>query len=188
MRALQTRFSLPRSSLPNPPFSGDRQGLNVVLKNVFQEIFCVFAAGTLCRATTNMVLTQGELNDGGGNPMHRPLPAGRHFQSEPAQQDYIRCARVGVWCFEHAKTPNGKRLPLHRERWEAAREVRQHRLAHLSQQLPFLAGRDRRSNEDPAGAHAARFRLWSGDAGVEAGSERDSRHDGAEAFEGFGVT
>lgn len=57
-----------------------------------------------------------------------------------------------------------------------------------------MAGRHGRSDGDPAGAHAAHFhsddheRLWSGDAGVEAGSERESRHDGAEAFEGFRVT
>jgi integrase len=57
---------------------------------------------------------------------------GRHFHSAPAQQDYIRpagcclvacpkCgAGVGVWCAQAGKTPNGKRLPLHDERWEAA--------------------------------------------------------------------
>ena len=57
---------------------------------------------------------------------------GRHFHSAPAQQDYIRpagcclvacpkCgAGVGVWCFQDGKTPNGKRLPLHDERWDAA--------------------------------------------------------------------
>ena len=57
---------------------------------------------------------------------------GRHFHAAPAQQDYIRpagcclvkcpkCgAGVGIWCLEAGKTPNGKRLPLHHERWEAA--------------------------------------------------------------------
>lgn len=57
---------------------------------------------------------------------------GRHFHAAPAQQDYIRpagcclvacptCgAGVGVWCFQDAKTGNGKRLPLHNERWEVA--------------------------------------------------------------------
>ena len=57
---------------------------------------------------------------------------GRHFHAAPAQQDYIRpagcclvacpkCgAGVGVWCLQDAKTPNGKRLPLHDERWDAA--------------------------------------------------------------------
>ena len=57
---------------------------------------------------------------------------GRHFHSAPAQQDYIRpagcclvacptCgAGVGVWCIQEARTPNGKRLPLHDERWDAA--------------------------------------------------------------------
>ena len=29
-------------------------------------------------------------------------------------------AAVGVWCQRDGPTPNGKRLPLHEERWEAA--------------------------------------------------------------------
>lgn len=57
---------------------------------------------------------------------------GRHFHTAPAQQDYIRpagcclvacpkCgAAVGSWCVQEGLTPNGKRLPLHDERWEAA--------------------------------------------------------------------
>ena len=57
---------------------------------------------------------------------------GRHFHAAPAQQDYIRpagcclvaCPRcgagVGIWCLKDAKTPNGKRLPIHDERWDAA--------------------------------------------------------------------
>jgi len=57
---------------------------------------------------------------------------GRHFHSAPAQQDYIRPAGcclvacptcgvgVGVWCIQNGKTGNGKRLPLHDERWEKA--------------------------------------------------------------------
>ena len=57
---------------------------------------------------------------------------GRHFHAAPAQQDYIRLAgcclvacpkcgaEAGVWCLQGAKTPNGKRLPLHDERWDAA--------------------------------------------------------------------
>ena len=57
---------------------------------------------------------------------------GRHFHSAPAQQDYIRpagcclvacpkCgAGLGVWCLQDGKTPNGRRLPLHDERWDAA--------------------------------------------------------------------
>ena len=57
---------------------------------------------------------------------------GRHFHSAPAQQDYIRpagCCLVacpkcgaekGVWCIQDRPTPNGKRLPLHDERWDAA--------------------------------------------------------------------
>ncbi len=56
----------------------------------------------------------------------------RHFHTAPIQQDYIRpagcclvewpkCgAEAGIWCLTGSPTPNGKRLPLHRERWEAA--------------------------------------------------------------------
>jgi integrase len=57
---------------------------------------------------------------------------GRHFHTAPIQQDYIRpagcclvgcpqcTAAAGVWCQEDGLTPNGKRLPLHEERWAAA--------------------------------------------------------------------
>lgn len=57
---------------------------------------------------------------------------GRHYHTAPIQQDYIRsagCCLVecpkcgageGVWCLTDSPTPNGKRLPLHEERWAAA--------------------------------------------------------------------
>ncbi|AXC13751.1 site-specific recombinase, phage integrase family [Acidisarcina polymorpha] len=57
---------------------------------------------------------------------------GRHYHTAPAQQDYIRpagcclvacptCgAGMGVWCRQEGAVPNGGRLPLHDERWEAA--------------------------------------------------------------------
>ncbi len=57
---------------------------------------------------------------------------GRHYHTAPIQQDYIRpagwclvacpkCrAGIGVWCQEASSTPNGKRLPIHEERREAA--------------------------------------------------------------------
>ena len=57
---------------------------------------------------------------------------GRHYHTAPAQQDYIRpagcclvecpsCgAGIGVWCWQDSLTPNGKRLPIHEERWSAA--------------------------------------------------------------------
>jgi integrase len=57
---------------------------------------------------------------------------GRHYHTAPIQQDYIRpagwclvecpkCrAGVGVWCHVASPTPNGKRLPIHEERREAA--------------------------------------------------------------------
>ncbi len=56
----------------------------------------------------------------------------RHYHTAPAQQDYIRpagcclvecpsCgAGIGVWCWQDSLTPNGKRLPIHEERWSAA--------------------------------------------------------------------
>ncbi len=57
---------------------------------------------------------------------------GRHYHASPIQQDYIRpagCCLVGCpkcgavlgeWCKTDFPVPNGKRLPLHDERWEAA--------------------------------------------------------------------
>jgi integrase len=57
---------------------------------------------------------------------------GRHYHASPIQQDYFRpawCCLVacpecragtGVWCSNDSPVPNGRRLPLHEERWEAA--------------------------------------------------------------------
>lgn len=57
---------------------------------------------------------------------------GRHFHASPIGQDYIRpagcclvdcpkCgATAGEWCKTEFPVPNGKRLPLHDERWDAA--------------------------------------------------------------------
>jgi integrase len=57
---------------------------------------------------------------------------GRHYHASPIQQDYFRpawCCLVacptcgagaGVWCLTDSPVPNGKRLPIHDERWEAA--------------------------------------------------------------------
>jgi integrase len=57
---------------------------------------------------------------------------GRHYHASPIQQDYIRpagCCLVecptcgagaGVWCLTDSPVPNGKRVPLHDERWVAA--------------------------------------------------------------------
>jgi integrase len=62
-----------------------------------------------------------------------PSPlTGRHYHATPIQQDYIRSARcclvecpscgagVGVWCEQDIPVPNGKRLPIHEKRREAA--------------------------------------------------------------------
>ncbi len=57
---------------------------------------------------------------------------GRHFHASPIGQDYIRpagcclmdcpkCGAVsGEWCKTDFPVPNGKRLPLHDERWDVA--------------------------------------------------------------------
>ena len=58
--------------------------------------------------------------------------AARHYHGTPIQQDFIRpagcclvtcpkCgASAGVWCVQDSPTPNGKRLIIHDERWDAA--------------------------------------------------------------------
>jgi integrase len=68
----------------------------------------------------------------GVNLVFRSHVTARHYHAAPLQQDYIRpagCCLVecpqcgagpGVWCSTDSPTPNGKRLPLHEERWEAA--------------------------------------------------------------------
>ncbi len=74
-----------------------------------------------------------EKNPSAGSELHFPSSAtGRHYHTAPIQQDYIRpagcclvacpkCgAGIGVWCQQDNPTPNGKRLPLHAERWAAA--------------------------------------------------------------------
>ena len=57
---------------------------------------------------------------------------GRHFHASPIRQDYIHpagcclvdcpnCGAVaGEWCKTDFPVPNGKRLPLHEGRWDAA--------------------------------------------------------------------
>jgi integrase len=57
---------------------------------------------------------------------------GRHYHASAIQQDYIRSAgcclvacpkcgaAAGVWCRQDGLVPNGKRLPIHEERWDAA--------------------------------------------------------------------
>jgi integrase len=79
---------------------------------------------------------------------------GRHYHTAPVQHDYIgpagsclvECpscrAGIGVWCRQDSLTPNGKRLPLHEEPWEAAGKYGERGVAHLPPHLPFLAGDD----------------------------------------------
>jgi len=68
----------------------------------------------------------------GSSLVFRSPVTARHYHTAPIQQDYIRpagCCLVecpqcgagpGVWCLTDSPTPNGKRLPLHEERWAAA--------------------------------------------------------------------
>jgi integrase len=70
----------------------------------------------------------------GSNLLFTSPVTGRHFHTAPIQQDYIRpagcclvgcpkCgAAAGVWCRQDSPTPNGGRLPIHQDRWEAARK------------------------------------------------------------------
>jgi integrase len=77
-------------------------------------------------------LTDGTTPLAGSELVFPSSSTGRHYHTAPVQQDYIRpagCCLVacpkcsaapGVWCLADSPTPNGKRLPLHEERWEAA--------------------------------------------------------------------
>ncbi len=80
---------------------------------------------------------------------------GRHYHTAPVQQDYIRpagCCLVvcpkcgaapGVWCLADSPTPNGKRLPLHEERWKAAGKYTSVGWHTFRPHLPVVAGRHR---------------------------------------------
>jgi integrase len=75
---------------------------------------------------------EGKTQLAGSDLLFPSTATGRHFHTAPIQQDYIRpagrclvacpkCgAAAGVWCRQEGKTPNGGRLPIHEERWEAA--------------------------------------------------------------------
>ena len=78
--------------------------------------------------------TDRKTNSIGSGLVFPSSATGRHFHTAPVQQDYIRpagcclvecpkCgAAAGVWCLTDNLTPNGKRLPIHEERWEVARK------------------------------------------------------------------
>jgi integrase len=75
---------------------------------------------------------EGKTQLSGSDLLFPSTATGRHFHTAPIQQDYIRpagcclvgcpkCgAATGLWCRQDGKTPNGGRLPIHEERWEAA--------------------------------------------------------------------
>jgi integrase len=81
---------------------------------------------------TRKALAAGKIPFMGSELVFTSPVTGRHYHTAPVQQDYIRpagcclvecpsCgAGIGVWCQQDSLTPNGKRLPLHEERWEAA--------------------------------------------------------------------
>lgn len=85
-----------------------------------------------CEAQARKALDEGITPLPGLDLVFTSPATGRHFHTAPVQQDYIRpagcclvecpkCgAREGVWCLTANPTPNGKRLPLHEERWKAA--------------------------------------------------------------------
>jgi integrase len=77
-------------------------------------------------------LTDGTTPLAGPELVFPSSSTGRHYHTAPVQQDYIRragCCLVacpkcsaapGIWCLTDSPTPNGRRLPLHEERWKAA--------------------------------------------------------------------
>lgn len=85
-----------------------------------------------CEAHGRKALDEGTTPLPGLDLVFTSPATGRHFHTAPIQQDYIRSAgcclvecptcgaREGVWCLTDSPTPNGKRLPLHKERWKAA--------------------------------------------------------------------
>jgi integrase len=85
-----------------------------------------------CEEQARQTLADGKTPLPGLDLVFSSLATGRHFHAAPVQQDYIRqagcclvaCSKcgagVGVWCQQNSATPNGKRLPLHEERWAAA--------------------------------------------------------------------
>jgi integrase len=85
-----------------------------------------------CEARVRKALDEGITPLPGLDLVFTSPATGRHFHTAPLQQDYIRpagCCLVacpkcgageGVWCLTDSPTPNGKRLPLHEERWAVA--------------------------------------------------------------------
>jgi hypothetical protein len=76
--------------------------------------------------------SDGKIHSIGSDLLFTSPVTGRHFHTASVQQDYIRLAgcclvacpkcgaAAGVWCWQDSPTPNGGRLPIHEERWEAA--------------------------------------------------------------------
>ena len=85
-----------------------------------------------CEEEDRVAVIEGKTPLMGSGLLFTSSVTGRHYHSAPVQQDYIRpagccqvecpkCgAAVGVWCRQDSPTPNGGRLPLHEERWNAA--------------------------------------------------------------------
>lgn len=85
-----------------------------------------------CESQARKALDEGTTPLPGLDLVFTSPATGRHYHTAPVQQDYIRpagCCLVecpkcgageGVWCLTDNPTPNGKRLPLHEERWTAA--------------------------------------------------------------------
>ncbi len=73
---------------------------------------------------------------------YRASPAGLHSSCRFAALWRARSAGrgLGVWCVQDGKTPNGRRLPLHDERWEAAGKYGSVGWHTFPPYLSFLAG------------------------------------------------
>ncbi|WP_041597103.1 tyrosine-type recombinase/integrase [Granulicella tundricola] len=86
-------------------------------------------------------------------------------------------AAPGVWCWQGEPTANSKRALIHDTRKIEAGKLGEIRLAHVPPHVPFVAGRDRGSDEGAAGIDASCLYpnddeyLRTGDVVIEAGSE-----------------
>jgi hypothetical protein len=133
---------------------------------------------------TRKALTDGTTPLAGAELVFPSSFTGRHYHTAPVQQDYIRpagCCLVacpkcsaapGIWCLTDSPTPNGRRLPLHEERWKAAGKYT--RVAHLPPHLPVVAGRHRSACRGAAEVDAPR-------AGLDHDEYLRERFDGRQA-------
>ena len=95
-------------------------------------------------------------------------------------------------CDEKKNPTHGKRQACSNPRHTqgCGREARRNRLAYVPPHVPFVAGRDRSSDESATGTDATCLHqdndehLWTGYVVIEKRSEWESRHYGAQALAG----